>query len=151
MHALEANLIRQYSKPIQFTLERNAKIGKSIAFDGLERKIELFRGEWIEKNPAGPVHDDLITYLTHWSVRSADPLQTCFFRTRTQRQRYSYSTNAFRVRDFPYSAKNSWGQLFDIVEQLSQLFMELAKASHPISHLMALHTSVKILNNLLWM
>ena len=92
MHALEANFIRQYSKPIQFTLERNAKIGKSIAFDGLERKIELIRGEWIEKNPAGPVHDDLITYLTHWSVRSADPLQTCFFS-------YSYSAPAVLVLD----------------------------------------------------
>ena len=92
MHALEANFIRQYSKPCQFTLERNAKIGKSIAFDGLERKIELIRGEWIEKNPAGPVHDDLITYLTHWSVRSADPLQTCFFS-------YSYSAPAVLVLD----------------------------------------------------
>jgi Uma2 family endonuclease len=46
------------------------------AFDRLERKIELIRGELIEMNPAGPVHDDLITYLNNWSVRSADPLQT---------------------------------------------------------------------------
>jgi Uma2 family endonuclease len=46
------------------------------AFDRLKRKIELIRGELIEMNPAGPIHDDLITYLTNWSVRSADPLQT---------------------------------------------------------------------------
>lgn len=46
------------------------------AFDRLDRKIELIRGELIEMNPAGPVHDDLITYLTNWSARNADPNQT---------------------------------------------------------------------------
>ena len=40
------------------------------AFDGLQKRIELFRGELIEKNPAGPVHDDHISYLTRWSIES---------------------------------------------------------------------------------
>ncbi|WP_231603237.1 Uma2 family endonuclease [Neorhodopirellula pilleata] len=41
------------------------------AFDGLEpKKIELIRGELRFMSPAGPIHDDLIRYLTNWSVRS---------------------------------------------------------------------------------
>lgn len=43
------------------------------AFDHLNRKIELIRGEICEMNPAGPVHDDLIAFLINWSVRSTDP------------------------------------------------------------------------------
>ncbi|MGB7345182.1 MAG: Uma2 family endonuclease [Pirellulaceae bacterium] len=43
------------------------------AFDHLNRKIELIRGELREMNPAGPLHDDLIMYLTGWSGRSTDP------------------------------------------------------------------------------
>jgi len=46
------------------------------AFDRIERKIELIRGELLEMNPAGPIHDDLITYLTNWSVRNSDPERT---------------------------------------------------------------------------
>jgi Uma2 family endonuclease len=38
------------------------------AFDGmLPRKVELIRGELRFMNPAGPVHDDYIDYLTRWS------------------------------------------------------------------------------------
>jgi len=41
------------------------------AFDGISpRKIELIRGELRFMNPAGPVHDDYIEFLTHWSVDS---------------------------------------------------------------------------------
>ncbi len=43
------------------------------AFDHLNRKIELIRGELREMNPAGPLHDDLIMYLTGWSARSTLP------------------------------------------------------------------------------
>ncbi|MCY2985643.1 MAG: Uma2 family endonuclease [Planctomycetota bacterium] len=43
------------------------------AFDHLNRKIELIRGEICEMNPAGPIHDDLIAFLLNWSVRSTDP------------------------------------------------------------------------------
>ena len=39
------------------------------AFVGLgPRKIELIRGELRFMNPAGPVHDDYIDYLTRWST-----------------------------------------------------------------------------------
>jgi Uma2 family endonuclease len=39
------------------------------AFDGMgPRKIELMRGELRFMNPAGPVHDDYIDYLTRWST-----------------------------------------------------------------------------------
>jgi Uma2 family endonuclease len=38
------------------------------AFDAIgPRKIELIRGELRFMNPAGPVHDDYIDYLTRWS------------------------------------------------------------------------------------
>lgn len=40
------------------------------AFNHLKRKIELFRGEIREMNPAPPLHDDLIAYMTDWSVRT---------------------------------------------------------------------------------
>jgi len=40
------------------------------AFDGLQKKIELFRGALVEMNPAGPIHDDYIAYLNRWSIQS---------------------------------------------------------------------------------
>ena len=42
------------------------------AFDGLQRRIELIRGELREMNPAGPVHEDYIDYLNRWSVSSTE-------------------------------------------------------------------------------
>ena len=42
------------------------------AFEAINRKVELIRGEIVEMNPAGPVHDDLVGYLHAWSVRSTD-------------------------------------------------------------------------------
>lgn len=42
------------------------------AFDAIDRKVELIRGEICAMNPAGPVHDDLIDFLHDWSVRSTD-------------------------------------------------------------------------------
>ena len=38
-------------------------------------KIELIRGEIRFMNPAGPIHDDLITYLEEWSHSSRTPDQ----------------------------------------------------------------------------
>jgi len=39
------------------------------AFDFIEgKKVELIRGELRFMNPAGPIHDDYIDYLTRWSV-----------------------------------------------------------------------------------
>lgn len=43
------------------------------AFERLNRKVELIRGEMIEINPAGPLHDYLVTYLTTWSMQYLDP------------------------------------------------------------------------------
>jgi len=45
----------------------DAMVGKG-AFDAMgPRKIELIRGELRFMNPAGPIHDDHIIYLTRWS------------------------------------------------------------------------------------
>ncbi len=52
-----------------------AEYGRMVergAFDHLNRKIELIRGELREMNPAGPIHDDLIAYINDWSDRSTD-------------------------------------------------------------------------------
>jgi len=46
------------------------------AFDRIARKVELIKGELIEMNPAGPIHDDLITYLTAWSADHRDRSRT---------------------------------------------------------------------------
>lgn len=40
------------------------------AFDHINRRIELIRGEIREMNPAGPLHDDHILYLNDWSMRT---------------------------------------------------------------------------------
>ncbi|MCA9191313.1 MAG: Uma2 family endonuclease [Planctomycetales bacterium] len=37
------------------------------------KKIELIRGELRFMNPAGPIHDDYIEFLTRWSTQNADP------------------------------------------------------------------------------
>jgi Uma2 family endonuclease len=42
------------------------------AFNGLQRRIELIRGELRERNPAGPVHEDYIDFLNRWSVSSTE-------------------------------------------------------------------------------
>ncbi|XZE55547.1 Uma2 family endonuclease [Planctomycetaceae bacterium SH139] len=55
--------------------EYDAMVRKG-AFDELGRKIELIRGELVEMNPAGPLHDDSIAYLNNWSVRNSDPATT---------------------------------------------------------------------------
>jgi len=55
--------------------EYDAMVRKG-AFDDLGRKIELLRGELVEMNPAGPIHDDFITYLNNWSATHCDPART---------------------------------------------------------------------------
>ncbi len=48
------------------------------AFDGLgPRKIELIRGELRFSNPAGPIHDDYIEYLTRWSIDNTASSEMC--------------------------------------------------------------------------
>src|ERR1700730_12163548 len=47
-------------------------------FDGKNhRGLELIRGELREMSPIGPVHADLVAWLTNWSIRStsADEIQ----------------------------------------------------------------------------
>jgi|688.fasta_scaffold00180_51 hypothetical protein len=45
------------------------------------KKIELIQGERRVMNPAGPIHDDYIDYLTDWSYQSIDTRE---FRIRVQ-------------------------------------------------------------------
>ena len=41
------------------------------SFDVLgPKKIELLRGELRFMNPAGPIHEDHIDYLTRWSIKN---------------------------------------------------------------------------------
>ena len=59
------------STGLHLSSEEYDRMVRCGAFDHLNRKIELIRGELREMNPAGPLHDDLITYLTNWSVLAA--------------------------------------------------------------------------------
>lgn len=59
------------STTLHLTIDEFDRMVLCGAFDHLRRKIELIRGELREMNPAGPLHDDLITYLTNWSVLAA--------------------------------------------------------------------------------
>ncbi len=61
---------------LHLTLAEYDHMVKLGAFDRIARKIELIRGELTEMNPAGPIHDDLITYLNNWSARHCDPSKT---------------------------------------------------------------------------
>jgi len=38
------------------------------AFDGINKRIELIRGELRQMSPAGPVHEDYINFLNRWST-----------------------------------------------------------------------------------
>lgn len=59
------------STGLHLTTDEFDRMVECGAFEHLQRKIELIRGELREMNPAGPVHDGLITYLTNWSVPAA--------------------------------------------------------------------------------
>jgi Uma2 family endonuclease len=59
-------------RTLHFSLaEYDAMVLKG-AFDDLNRRVELIRGEIVEINPAGPVHDDYVTYLNNWSSDARD-------------------------------------------------------------------------------
>jgi Uma2 family endonuclease len=51
------------------TREYDAMVAQG-AFDNLGRRVELIDGIIREMNPSGPMHGDLIDYLTHWSIES---------------------------------------------------------------------------------
>ena len=60
------------SATLQLTVEEYGQMIACGAFEHLNRKIELIRGEIRQRNPAGPLHNDLIDYLTDWSVRATN-------------------------------------------------------------------------------
>ncbi len=60
------------STALHLTVAEYDRMVSRGAFDQLDRKIELIRGELREMNPAGPIHVDLVNYLTQWSFRSTD-------------------------------------------------------------------------------
>jgi len=61
------------STALQLTTDEFDRMVEKGSFDHLVGKIELIRGELRRMNPADPVHDDCISYLLAWSVRSTDP------------------------------------------------------------------------------
>lgn len=63
-------------KTLRLRLSEYDTIVRKGAFDELGRRIELIRGELTEMNPAGPLHDDYIAYLTTWSAARIDPTKT---------------------------------------------------------------------------
>ena len=60
------------STSLKLTVDQYDAMVAKGAFDGLTQKIELIDGEIQAMNPAGPVHDHIIEYLTHWSVNNTD-------------------------------------------------------------------------------
>lgn len=57
------------SSTLHLTVDEYDRMVAYGAFDHLNRKIELMRGEICEMNPTGPVQDDFINYLLNWSIR----------------------------------------------------------------------------------
>ena len=61
---------------LHLTLHEYDGMVRKGAFDELGRKVELIRGELVEMNPAGPLHDDFVAYLTTWSAKHINPATT---------------------------------------------------------------------------
>ncbi|MCA9049830.1 MAG: hypothetical protein KDA89_13935 [Planctomycetaceae bacterium] len=59
-----------------FDLAEYNKMVRIGAFEMIPGKIKLIRGELTEGNPAGPIHDDLVTYFNNCSVRNSDAAKT---------------------------------------------------------------------------
>jgi Uma2 family endonuclease len=62
----------------KLTLKEYEQIVATGVFDGKNhRRLELIRGELREMSPIGPVHADLVAWLTNWSIRntSAEEIQ----------------------------------------------------------------------------
>ncbi|XZE20381.1 Uma2 family endonuclease [Pirellulaceae bacterium SH449] len=64
------------SSTLHLSLREYDHMVKVGAFETLDRKVELIRGEIVQMNPAGPVHDDFVAYLTTWSAHNSDPGKT---------------------------------------------------------------------------
>ena len=52
---------------LRLTAEEYDRMIARGAFDGINRRIEMIRGELREMNPAGPVHEDYVDFLNRWS------------------------------------------------------------------------------------
>ena len=61
------------SNALRLSVAEYDQIAERGAFDDLGRGVELLFGEICQMNPAGPVHDDIIEYLNHWSMQNTDP------------------------------------------------------------------------------
>lgn len=58
------------SSDLRLTEDEYGQMVERGAFDHLNKKIELIRGEIRTMNPAGPIHDDHILYLSNWSFKT---------------------------------------------------------------------------------
>ena len=63
------------STSLRITAEEYDRMIANGAFVGIDRRIELIRGELRQMSPAGPVHEDYIDYLNRWSISSTTPDQ----------------------------------------------------------------------------
>jgi Uma2 family endonuclease len=61
------------STGLRLTVAEYDRMVEKGAFEELTQKIELINGEIQAMNPAGPMHDDYIRFLTRWSVLATDP------------------------------------------------------------------------------
>jgi Uma2 family endonuclease len=64
------------SNALRLSVQEYEQMVERGAFDALHRRVELVQGEIRTTNPAGPAHDDIIDFLTHWSVQNTDPTLT---------------------------------------------------------------------------
>jgi Uma2 family endonuclease len=61
------------SNAVQLTGAEFDAMVLSGAFERISpKKIELVHGELRMMNPAGPIHDDYVVYLTNWSYKTTD-------------------------------------------------------------------------------
>ncbi|MCH5377820.1 MAG: Uma2 family endonuclease [Planctomycetes bacterium] len=56
------------STTLTLTMAEFDRMVERGAFDGLKKRIELIYGELLAMSPAGPVREDVISYLTRWST-----------------------------------------------------------------------------------
>lgn len=55
---------------MKLTISEYDEMVSQGAFDGLRKRVELINGVLVEEDPSGPVHNDLIEFLSQWSVRN---------------------------------------------------------------------------------
>lgn len=59
------------STALRLSVDEYVDMAKTGAFERIDRRVELIRGELRETNPQGPVHGWLVTALINWSVPNA--------------------------------------------------------------------------------